>query len=301
MHKLYSHRGNVGSQNHDDNQMDNSIEAVKVSITRPYIDGFELDFRLTKDKQLITTHDRNIKHISQDKRDKEISEMTLEELQAEKMHDIYYYYKGLIARARFLPDSKRLISIMESKLDSNAKIPTADDILKYIVETNPNKDLLLELKENTQACADSLSSLINKYKDTINISAHGYDEKLMLSIKEQTGVKTGILVKHDQTGPLSKIKGQPDRLSTDYIKNMPFDFWSVMWCWLKTHQVVAMMNNNKGFNFWTIDSLMHLNYIFNTISNVEKVYGSVKEDYGVITNIPDLINEYTDKGRNQRR
>ena len=75
MYKLWSHRGNVGSQNHDDNQMDNSIEAVAASITRPYIAGFELDFRLTKDGELIVTHDQNIKHISQDKRDKEIIKM----------------------------------------------------------------------------------------------------------------------------------------------------------------------------------------------------------------------------------
>lgn len=295
MYKLYAHRGNVGSSIPFENQPDNSIDAVKHTITRPYVDGFELDFRLTKDNILVVTHDQNIKHISQNQEDKEINDMTLEELQSQKMHDIYYYYKGLKARAKIFPDSKRLISIIESKLDSNAIIPTADAMLKYILDVNPSKELLLELKENTQACANSLSDLINKYKNKLNIKAHGYNEDLMLSIKDQTGVKTGILVKHDQTGPMAKITKNTDRLSYDYIKNMPFDFYSVMWCWLKANQISKIIESNKGFNFWTIDSLVHLNAVNKTISKVEEALGYKPDDYGIITNVPDLIHEYSEE------
>lgn len=294
MYKLYAHRGNVGSDIVVDNQMDNSIEAVKVAITRPYVDGFELDFRLTKDGVLVVTHDKNIKHISERKENKDINDMTLEQLQSEKMHDIFYYYKGLKARAVLFPDSKRLMRIIEAKLDSRAVIPTANEMLQYIVDANPSKELLLELKENTQACADSLSRLINKYKNQIDISAHGYDENLMLSIKEQTGVRTGVLVKHDQTAPLSRLPGNHDRLSDEYIRTMPFDFWSVMWCWLKSNQAFNLIEKGKGFNFWTIDSLVHLNSINKTIAQVEKIYGVTPDEYGIITNIPDKINEYSE-------
>lgn len=296
MYKLWSHRGNVGSQNHDDNQMDNSIDAVAVSITRPYIDGFELDFRLTKDGELIVTHDQNIKHISQDKRDKEISQMTLKELQAEEMHDIYFYYKGLIARARVLPDSKRLINILEAKLDSKGIIPTADDMLEFIINTNPSKELLLELKENTPECADALSDLINRHKNQIKISAHGFDEDLMLKIKDQTAVKTGILVKHTQTGPLSIASGNVDRLSDDYIENVPFDFWSVIWCWLNPNQGMTLLENGKSFNFWTVDSLLHFKSVINTMSKIERLLPGQQNECGIITNIPELINEYNDQG-----
>ena len=55
------------------------------------------------------------------------------------------------------------------------------------------------------------------------------------------------------------------------------------------------MKNNKGFNFWTVDSLMHLNYVLNTLNKVEDRFIPLDSYYqkpGIITDIPDIINEY---------
>lgn len=49
--KIIAHRGNDGIHK------ENSLEAIINSLNKKYIDGVELDVRLTKDKKLIVNHD----------------------------------------------------------------------------------------------------------------------------------------------------------------------------------------------------------------------------------------------------
>jgi glycerophosphoryl diester phosphodiesterase len=287
MYKLFSHRGNTGSLIKEENSMDNSLEGIINASKRPYIDGYEFDFRLTKDNVLVAVHDKNIKHISKGRSNKDISDMTLEELQSYKMHDIKYYYRVLRLRAAFLlPDKKRLLSIINAKLKSEAIIPTAEELFDYLVKNNIKKEIIAELKASTKECADTLIILINKYKNKLNICVHGYDVDLMIHIKNETGVKTGLLVKHLQHY----------RLKEEFINSHPFDFYSLLWCYFTTKDLYMLIKNNKGINFWTIDSKIHLNRIKRIINKLSKRYGVVLDNYGIITNIPDLIYEYDKKG-----
>ena len=49
--KIIAHRGN------DNLHKENSLEAIINSLNKKYVDGVELDIRLTKDKKLIVSHD----------------------------------------------------------------------------------------------------------------------------------------------------------------------------------------------------------------------------------------------------
>ena len=49
--KIIAHRGNDGIHK------ENSLEAIINSLSKKYIDGVEIDVRLTKDKKLIINHD----------------------------------------------------------------------------------------------------------------------------------------------------------------------------------------------------------------------------------------------------
>ena len=49
--KIIAHRGNDGIHK------ENSLEAIINSLNKKYVDGVELDVRLTKDKKLIINHD----------------------------------------------------------------------------------------------------------------------------------------------------------------------------------------------------------------------------------------------------
>lgn len=53
--KLISHRGND-----DHNNKENSVKAIKYSLRKNYIDGVEIDIRLTKDNKIILYHDNFI-------------------------------------------------------------------------------------------------------------------------------------------------------------------------------------------------------------------------------------------------
>lgn len=279
---LYSHRGNVGSKTKNENLVDNSKEAVEIAFSRNYIHGVEIDVRRCRDGTLVITHDESLKHQTPHKIESAIiSNLSYEELGKVEIYDVRWYYKTLRYRAFLLPQTKQIRSVFKEKMSAKSIIPKLEDIYNY----DTQKEFLTELKENTTECACDLSKTINEYKMKKNIRVHGYDETLVLQIREKTGVECGILVKHDHL----------KRLTKKYIESAPFDFYSILWCIASSKTIQELVENGKGINFWTIDSLTHFKRIFNLCKRVERKTGKVLNNIGIITNIPDIIYEYAHK------
>mgnify|MGYP003314764404 CR=1 FL=1 len=58
MTKIYAHRGFSSIY------PENSMEAIKEAIKYDYIDGIEIDVRMTKDKRFVLIHNRDINDVS---------------------------------------------------------------------------------------------------------------------------------------------------------------------------------------------------------------------------------------------
>lgn len=288
-----AHRMNVGSPDQDVfNQVDNGMEALDsvLDITDEkngyeHIKGFECDVRLTKDNQLVVLHDGNTKTMTRDKLDKNISDLTYEELKEIKIRNAGFYYNGLRNRALLLPDSKRIRKIIGERLQKVTTVPLAFDMFEYLAAKNYKKEIVVELKEASDKNRDATIELINTYKNKLNIVAKGYDAKRIITIGEKTGVKIGQL-------EALKLLNQERDIDTDYIKNMPFDFYSILWSKANNKKLAALTENNKDLYVWTIDSAAHVFGVLNILERFYNKCGVLPPNTHLITNIPILLNEY---------
>lgn len=290
---LVAHRGNVGGNISPLNQVDNSMEAIQVLIDiitfNPEIEdaikGFECDVRLTKDKELIVTHEGNIKTITPDKIDRNIKSLTYKELHKIFVTDINYYYKVLRLRACLFPDVKKLWSIISQKLEKQAIIPKASDMFDYLSTVRYKGEILVELKELTDECKEATIELINAYKNKLNIAVQSYDVDRVIDIKEKTGIKSGIL---EDVFRLN----QKNIIDKNFIKNMPFEFYSLIWPKVTAKKLDSIIDNDKELYTWTIDSASHLLIILNALEDYYKRTGILPKNSSLITNITLLLNEY---------
>jgi len=288
-----AHRMNVGSPVKSSyNQVDNSMEALEsvLGITEvaeqyPEIKGFECDVRMTGDNELVVLHDGNAKGITKNKLDKNISDMTYAELRSLELLNTEWYYNGLKKRALLLPDSKRIIEIINQKLQKTSAVPKAFEMFEYLSAKGYKKEIVLELKEASDKNRDATIELINTYKSKLNIVTKGYDAKRIMKIGEKTGVKIGQL-------EAIKLINQEKDIDVSYIKNMPFDFYSIIWTKVTSKKLSAFIEYGKDLYTWTIDSAAHMFAVLNSLEKFYDKYGSLPKNTNLITNIPILLEEY---------
>ncbi len=294
---LVAHRINLGDPvGCLNNNVDNSREALEVllDINRfapdlENLKGFECDIRLTKDKQLVVVHEGNIKTITADKIDRNISDLTYAELQNIYVNDIRNYYHGLMARSYLFPDSKRIRKVIHEKLIGKTIVPKAFEMFEYLATVGYAGEILLELKELSDNCTQATTELINAYKDRLNIKIQSYDSLRVLKIGNATGVKMGVL--QDII-----MKHQKDDITPQYIQDMPFDFYSMVWPRINEKRLQAITENNKDLYTWTIDSPYHVYAVLDRLENFYDKHEVIPQNVHLITNIPILVNEYLKQG-----
>jgi len=290
---LIAHRMNVGSpENEAYNHVDNGMEALEavLAVTGEQdrynlIKGFECDVRLTRDNELVVLHDGNAKTISRSKFNKNIKDMTYEELRHIKIINADKYYKGIRSRALVLPDSKRVRSIISQRLQNTIVVPKAFEMFEYLAGKGYKKEIVLELKEASDKNRDATIELVNTFKDKLNIIVKSYDVERTIAIGEKTGVKIGLL-------DAIKIVNKRKAVDENFIRTMPFDFYSILWTKASLKNVEALMECGKDLYLWTIDSAAHL---FGALSLLERFYdklGALPQNTHLITNIPILLEEY---------
>lgn len=152
--EIISHRGN---NNHDYNE--NTLDAVINAINKDYVDGVEIDIRITKDNNLVVIHDLVIDN------GKIVREMTLKELFKYNFGNELHY----------------------------SKIATLEDVLKNV--TN-NKKIIIEIKEESNdfiTLVDKLDELLKKYSNR-NILLCSFNYQLCKYIKKNYKYKIGLLI-----------------------------------------------------------------------------------------------------------
>ena len=154
---LIAHRAN---NNHIISE--NSLSAILNVLEKDYIDGIEIDVRITKDKRLVLIHDPVIDFISEGTGI--VSHMTLSDLKK------YKYGK------------------------SKEDIVTLDEILDKITV---NKIVLIELKEMSNDyinLVDETMKLINKYSK-LNIFISSFNYLLLTYLKNNyPNIKCGLII-----------------------------------------------------------------------------------------------------------
>lgn len=154
---LIAHRAN---NNHGISE--NSLPAILNVLEKNYIDGIEIDVRITKDKRLVLIHDPVIDFVSNGSGI--VSYMNLIDLQK------YKYGKG------------------------EEKIVTLDEVLSTI---NTNKIILIELKEMGNNYIDLVNEtikLLNKYHK-LNIFISSFNYLLLTYLKSNyPSVKCGLII-----------------------------------------------------------------------------------------------------------
>jgi hypothetical protein len=190
-----------------------------------------------------------------------------------------------MARALLLPDSKRLRNIISQKLDKKIIIPQAADMFEYLAMVGYKGEIIVELKELSDKCKDATIEIINAYKDKLNFAVQSYDVDKVITIGEKTGIKTGVLK------DVFKMN-QKKNIDPDFIKNMPFDFYSLIWPVINEETLASIVENNKELYAWTIDSSVHLWMILNGLERFYDKYSILPKSTNLITNIPIVLNEY---------
>lgn len=154
---LIAHRAN---NNHG--YSENSLSAILNVLEKHYIDGLEIDVRITKDKKLVLIHDPVIDFVS--KGSGIVSNLTLKELQE------YNYGK------------------------SKERIVTLEEVLNSI---NTNKIILIELKEmgnNYIDLVDETIKTIKKYPE-LNILISSFNYFLLTYLKNNyPNIKCGLII-----------------------------------------------------------------------------------------------------------
>lgn len=289
-----AHRMNVGSpSNPEHNHVDNSMEALDAVLDvineaekESYVKGFECDVRLTCDNQLVVVHDGNMKTMTQSKIDKNISAMTYKELERIQITDASQYYTGLQKRALFLPDSKRIREIISQKLQQSTIIPKAFDMFEHLVSKKYKNEIVLEIKgSGGDKTRDAAVELINAFKNKLNFAVKGYDPGQLLAIGEKTDVRIGLL---EDAFNLN----QKEEINADFIKNMPFDFYSILWQKATSKKLLSLVENKKTLYTWTIDSALHMLGLLSSLERFYDKFGLLPQNTHLITNIPLLLEEY---------
>lgn len=290
---LIAHRMNIGCPGVSEyNQVDNSLEALSAIIdycekSKPKrLKGIELDVRLTKDNVLVAVHDPNLRTMTRSRVARAVSESTFKELREHKVVDSPIYYKVLDKRALLLPDNRRTRQIIQEKMKKECHIPGAHDLFEALARKEYKGEIVYEVKGDGNVW-DASAELINEYKDRLNIVAKGYDEQGILRLGENTGVRIGLL---DAIGILNK---RPP-LNAEYIRRMPFSFYSMLWSKVNPEILKPLVENDKELYIWTIDSAAHLHMVLKRLKSGLDSFNGIPAKVNLITNIPELLGEYLD-------
>ena len=156
--KIIAHRGNHGSK-YNQNTKENLLSALG----KNYVDGIELDIRITKDKKIVIIHDFIINLVSDGMGI--VKDMTLKEL--------YKYNFGT--------------------KQNPTKISTLNNFLKQVYN---DKIILIEIKEgfnDEMYIADRIMKVTRKYPD-LNIYICSFNYKIIKYLNDKYNYRFGLII-----------------------------------------------------------------------------------------------------------
>lgn len=256
--KIHGHRGARGML------PENTLAALKYAIENK-IDVLELDLQMTKDKEIIIYHDKNINTDICNGISKPIKMLSLKEI---KEYDC---------------GSKKNVNFPNQQPISGEKIPTFIELIHLIQSEYKYKTIEMNIEIKTEKSLDAddevyefsnnLIGILHKYNITNNVIIQSFDVRALKNVKEiDPSIKTSYLIEElsslDNLIQISKQLGVKI-ISPEYK--------------LMNKNIVTQLHEN-GFEVlpWTINDINILK------QNIE--YGVD----GIITDYPKQLKDYID-------
>lgn len=228
--EIHGHRGARG------NYPENSISAFDYAMNIN-IDVLEIDLNMTKDKNIIIYHDKNINtELCKNGPSLPIKDLTLSEIKK--------YTCGEIQNPSF-----------KEQHTSSEKIPTFIELLENINKSNyPNKntikfnveiktDKILDTNSEVIEFADSLINILNKYNIKHRTIIQSFDERALIAVKNI-----------DPTIKISLLIEEPNINMIELAKKNNVDIISPYYSLLNKELVEKIHNNGFKVLPWNINS-----------------------------------------------
>jgi glycerophosphoryl diester phosphodiesterase len=256
--KIHGHRGASGML------PENTLAAFKYAIENK-IDVLELDLQMTKDKEIVIYHDKNINTDICNGISKPIKMLSLNEI---KEYDC---------------GSKKNVNFSEQQPISGEKIPTFIELIHLIQSEYKYKTIEMNIEIKTEKSLDTddevyefsnkLIDILHKYNITNNVIIQSFDVRALKDVKEiDPSIKTSYIIEElsslDNLIQISKQLGVKI-ISPEYK--------------LMNKNIVTQLHEN-GFEVlpWTINDI--------NISKQNIEYGVD----GIITDYPKQLKDYID-------
>ncbi|MDD3048561.1 MAG: glycerophosphodiester phosphodiesterase family protein [Bacilli bacterium] len=248
---------------------ENSLKAIKKALEKDYIDGIEIDVRMTKDNKIVLIHDRNIKNVSNGKG--EVYNYTFEELLHYDFHPNRVDQRRSYLKSFFSLKGRTIRKKIRKNRKERAKLSSLEDIIKLF----DKKILIIELKKDGTDFKDFIDSFVKillKHKDK-KIYIKSFNTNLLLSLKEKDpDLLIGILIGKKEN--INKI-------------DLPVDFISIKHKLVDNYVINEVNKQQKKLMVWTVDNYFQYNKLIK--------YKNIKDDIFLISNYPDIINDIKNK------
>lgn len=248
-------------------EIENTMSSVTLADECPYIDYIEIDIRLTKDNELILSHDDTL--LSKDKEFVNVSEQTLKDL---KENEYLYYSITLKEFLSNIFDDEKLLDNRVSVLNKKEyNISSLKEVLFYA----DKKPLLLDLKfdDNREKLCEALLKELEGV-DNPNIIIQSDDVPALLYLKDLApNYKYSAIVKNEK--------------EMEYASHI-VDNLCVKKSIVTKENVEDAYNNVDNIFVWTINDPYEIDKLRNKIGpNADKVV--------YVTDYPDVVATYLNK------
>lgn len=267
--EIIAHRG------FSSKEVENSKEAICEAANKKYIDGIELDVRMTKDNKLVITHP---KYVTTDNLESvDISNTNLSTLVKTPLYHIsnspIYQIKNL-----FNSEDGDIIITRKNELENKKyNLITLKEALKLC----DNKKILLDLKfeDNFDSFSDELRKELKNTK-LKNITFQSLDLASLLKFKKKN--------------PTYKCQALVDK--KEQLKYyLYFDQIGIKKNLVSNPEVKEIIKKNKKVSLWTISSVKDLDMVTEEL-------GIYSKTVSYITDYPDIVGMYLeDKFPSQRK
>lgn len=257
------HDGNViAHRGFSSLEVENSFNSINRGFECNCSDGVEIDIRLTKDEEIVLSHDASISNIGK------VSDNDLKELKEEKYSSSCIPRLTLIKACMFGLDGKLIYDRNKYEKSKKEYITTLDDVLENI---DSNKILLVDIKfsdSNEEIFMEKIDNIFSNYTGYLDIilQSDNYD-KLLIMKKKYPNYKYQLIIKN---------KKSLDHLDSD------FEMFAIRKNLITKTIVENQIQRGKKLSVWTVNSCTEYGELKNKLD--EKI-----NDIFIITDYPDEI------------
>ena len=258
-----SHDGNViAHRGFSSFEVENSFNSVKKAVDSNCVDGVEIDVRLTKDEEIVLSHNDRILGVGK------ISDTTLEELEDKTYKSPSISKLDLVKSCILGRDGELIYSRYIETKDSTEPVTTLEYVLDNITS---KKTLLVDMKfsdDDNTVFIEKVDKLFSKYVDNFDIifQASDYDELCKMKDK-YPNYKYQLIIGRER--------------NLKYLDS-DFEMFGIRKNLITKDMLEEQTNKGKTISVWTINS-------YSEYKELEDELGDSINEILIITDYPDEI------------